>query len=170
MTPSSPPPTGPKLPAGFSWERVTAKSIGTTAGFRLAAPSAWLLTPGLHSVIKPLVGNSKLIVDMAPFAVSGPVREARRLQGSAIAHNRFRNYHLLAITGGTFHGWPAATWTFWWRPLNGARIDVTRIIFTAHTSAGPQPYVLSMSAPAPHATAAAKVFKIARRTFRPLPG
>ena len=45
-TASSPPPSGPKLPPGCSWERVTAKSAGTTAGFRLAAPSSWLLTPG----------------------------------------------------------------------------------------------------------------------------
>ncbi len=169
-TASSPPPTGPKLPPGFSLERVSAKSIGTTAGFRLAAPTAWLLTPALHTVIRPQAGSSKLMIDMAPFAVSAPLREARRLQASAIAHKRYRNYHLVSIAGGTFHTWPAATWTFWWRPANGARIDVTEIIFTAHTSAGPQPYVLSMSAPATHAAAAAKIFNVAKRTFRPLPG
>ena len=149
---------------------MTAKQAGTKAGFRLGAPSAWLLTPGRHSVIKPLLGNSKLIVDMAAFAVAGPVREAKRLQAAAIAHNRFANYHLLSITRRTFHGWPAATWTFWWKPANAARIEVTRIIFTAHTSAGPQPYVLSMSAPAPHIAAATKVFTVAKHTFRPLPG
>jgi len=169
-TASSPPPSGPKLPPGYSWERVTAKSAGTNAGFRLAAPSAWLLTPGLHSVIKPLVGNSRLIVDMAPFAVTRPVREARRLQAAAIAHNRYRDYHLVSIAARTFHGWAAATWDFWWKPAGGARIDVTKIIFTAHTSAGPQPYVLSMSAPAPHIAAATRVFRIAKRTFKPLPG
>jgi tRNA A-37 threonylcarbamoyl transferase component Bud32 len=167
---SSPPPTGPKLPAGYSWERVTAKSIGTSAGFRLAAPGSWLLTPGLHSVIKPLLGNSKLMVDMASFAVAGPVREARRLQSAAVAHHRFRNYHLVSISRRTFHGWPAATWTFWWKPASGARIDVTKIVFTAQTAAGPQPYVLSMSAPAPHVGAADKVFTVAKRTFKPLPG
>ena len=149
---------------------MTAKSAGTNAGFRLAAPSAWLLTPGLHSVIKPLVGNSRLIVDMAPFAVTRPVREARRLQAAAIAHNRYRDYHLVSIAARTFHGWAAATWDFWWKPAGGARIDVTKIIFTAHTSAGPQPYVLSMSAPAPHIAAATRVFRIAKRTFKPLPG
>ncbi len=67
-------------------------------------------------------------------------------------------------------GGPAATWTFWWEPASGARIDVTKLIFTAQTSAGPQPYVLSMSAPAPQAAAAAKVFTVAKGTFRPLPG
>ena len=169
-TQSSPPPSGQKLPAGYSWQRVTAKQAATKAGFRLGAPSAWLLTPGRHSVIKPLLGNSKLIVDMAAFTVAGPVREAKRLQAAAIAHNQFANYHLLSITRRTFHGWPAATWTFWWKPANAPRIDVTRIIFMAHTSAGPQPYVLSMSAPAPRIAAATKVFTVAKHTFRPLPG
>jgi eukaryotic-like serine/threonine-protein kinase len=169
-TPSSPPPTGPKLPPGYSWDRVTAQSVGTTAGFRLAAPSSWLLSPGLQTVIKPQAGKARLIVDMAPFAAPGPVREARRLQAAAIAHKRYRYYHLVSITKRTFHGWPAATWTFWWKPANAARIDVTKLLFTAQTSAGPQPYVLSMSAPAPHAAAAAKVFTIAKQTFRTLPG
>src|SRR5258706_11845295 len=39
---------------------------------------------------------------------------------------------------------PAAAWAFWWKPVNGARIVVTKIIFTAQTTAGPQPYILSM--------------------------
>ena len=149
---------------------MTAQSAGTTAGFRLAAPGSWLLAPGLQTVLKPQAGKARLIVNMAPFAVPGPVREARRLQAAAIAHKRYRDYHLVSITKRTFHGWQAATWTFWWKPANAARIDVTKLIFTAQTSAGPQPYVLSMSAPAPHAAAAAKVFTVAKRTFRPLPG
>jgi hypothetical protein len=149
---------------------VTAAQAGTTAGFRLGAPSAWLLTPGLHSVIKAPTQRSKVMVDMAPLAVARPVRAARRLQAAAIAHNRYRDYHLLSISSRTFHGWPAATWTFWWKPADAARIDVTKIIFTAQTSAGPQPYVLSMSAPAPHIASAMNVFAVAMRTFRPLPG
>ncbi|HEX5190874.1 MAG TPA: serine/threonine-protein kinase [Streptosporangiaceae bacterium] len=168
-TSSSPPASGPQLPPGYSWKRVTAQSAGTTAGFRLAAPSPWVLNPGPQTVIKPQSGKARLIVDMAPFAVPGPVREARRLQAAAIAHTRYRDYHLISITKRTFHGWPAATWTFWWKPANAARIDVTKLIFTAQTSAGPQSYVLSMSAPAAHAAAAAKVFTVAKQTFRPLP-
>jgi eukaryotic-like serine/threonine-protein kinase len=169
-THSSTPPTSPRLPAGYGWVRVTAKSAGTTAGFRLAAPSSWVLTPGLQSVIKPKPATSRLMVDMAPFAVAGPVGEARRLQAAAIAHHKFRNYHLISITHRAFHGWPAATWSFWWKPVSSARIQVTKLIFTARTAAGPQPYVLSMSAPVPHLAAATKVFSVAKRTFRPLPG
>ena len=149
---------------------MTASQAGTTAGFRLAAPSSCLLTPGLHSVIKSSVGNIKLMVDMAPFAVAKPLREARHLQAAAIAHHKYRNYHLVSITPRKFHGWAAATWIFWWKPTSTTRRDVTKIIFTAHTSAGPQPYVLTKSAPARFIASATKPFNVAKSTFRPLPG
>jgi len=168
-TQTSPAPKGGELPPGYSWQSVTGQSIGTTAGFRLAAPSSWVMTPGLHTVIMPPVGNARLMVDMAPFAVSNPVREARHLQASAIAHNKYRRYHLVSISSRMFHGWPAAAWAFWWKPLNRARVVVTKIIFTAQTTAGSQPYILSISAPVTHVTAASQVFRVARQTFMPLP-
>ena len=169
-TTSSPQSSGPKLPVGYSWYQVTASQSGTTAGFRLGAPSSWLLTPGLHAVIKSSVGNIKLMVDMEAFAVTKPVREAKRLQAAAIAHSKYRNYHVVSITPRRFHGWAAATWTFWWKPTSTTRRDVTKIIFTAQTSAGPQPYVLTMSAPARLVASATKPFNVAKYTFRPLPG
>jgi len=106
---------------------------------------------------------------MAPFAVQGPLKEAKYLQASAIAQHRYRRYHLVSILAQRFDGWPAASWTFWWKPLIRPRIDVTAIIFTAQTSAGPQPYVLSMSAPDAQAAYASHVLRIAVRTFTPLP-
>jgi len=127
------------------------------------------MTSGLQTYITPALGSARLGIDMAQFAVQAPVREARRLQASAIAHHRYRAYHLVSIVGITFHGWPAASWTFWWKPLSSPRIDVTEIIFTAKTSAGPQPYILSMAAPASHAASASHVLRIALRTFTPLP-
>jgi eukaryotic-like serine/threonine-protein kinase len=169
-TTSSPQSSGPKLPVGYSWYQVTAGQSGTTAGFRLGAPSSWLLTPGLHAVIKSSVGNIKLMVDMAAFAVTKPVREAKRLQAAAIAHSKYRNYHLVSITPRRFHGSAAATWIFWWKPTSTTRRDVTKIIFTAQTSAGPQPYVLTMSAPVRLVASATKPFNLAKYTFRPLPG
>ena len=126
------------------------------------------MIPGLQTYIRPALGTARLGIDMAPFAVQAPVREARRLQASAIAHHRYRGYHLVSIVRITFHGWPAASWTFWWKPLTSPRTDVTEIIFTAQTSAGPQPYILSMAAPATHAAAASHVLRIALRTFTPL--
>jgi eukaryotic-like serine/threonine-protein kinase len=165
---TSPTSTG-GTPAGYAWKSESAQSLGTTAGFRLAAPAAWLMTSGLQTYITPALGSARLGIDMAQFAVQAPVREARRLQASAITHHRYRAYHLASIVGITFHGWPAASWTFWWKPLSSPRIDVTEIIFTARTSAGPQPYILSMAAPATHAASASHVLRIALRTFTPLP-
>ena len=166
---TSPKSAGGTLPAGYAWKSESAQSVGTTAGFRLAAPAAWLITPGLQTYIGPALGSARLGIDMAPFAVQAPVREARRLQAAAITHHRYRGYHLVSIVGITFHGWPAASWTFWWKPLTSPRTDVTAIIFTAQTSAGPQPYILSMAAPAAHAASASHVLRIALRTFTPLP-
>jgi hypothetical protein len=127
------------------------------------------MTPGLQTAIDPQLGSALLGVDMAPFAVQAPFQQARHLQASAIAHRRYRRYHLVSILAIRFHGWPAASWTFWWKPLTSSRIDVTEIIFTAQTSAGTQPYIVSMSAPATHATSASHVLRIAMRTFTPLP-
>jgi hypothetical protein len=110
------------------------------------------------------------MVDMAAFAVVKPVREAKHLQAAAIAHSKYRNYHLVSITPRRFHGSTAATWAFWWKPTSTTRRDVTKIIFTAQTSAGPQPYVLTMSAPARLVASATKPFNVAKYTFRPLPG
>lgn len=55
-------------------------------------------------------------------------------------------------------------------PAQAAQLDVTEIIFTAQTSAGPQSYVLGIAAPAAHATYASHVMRVAMRTFAPLPG
>ena len=165
----SPVTTGGILPAGYTWRSVSALAIGTTAGFRLAAPAAWLMTPGVQTYVRPPLGGARLEVNMAAFAAPGPVKEARYLQASAIAHHRYRRYHLVSILAQRFHGWPAASWTFWWKPLNRPRRDVAEIIFTAQTTAGPQPYILSMSAPAAHVAYASQVMRVAMRTFSALP-
>lgn len=170
VSPSPSPSSGSTLPSGYIWQSESAATAGTTAGFKLATPSSWLLTPGLHTRIAPLVGAIRLGVDMAPFAVQWPVKEARHLQAQAIAANRYPGYRLVSILAMRFHGSAAATWTFSWKPaLSSSRTDVTAVIFTAKTTAGPQPYVLSISAPAPHAAWASYVLRVAMRTFTPLP-
>jgi hypothetical protein len=166
---SSPTTTGGSLPAGYAWRSVTALAFGTTAGWQLAAPGTWQLAAGVQSIITPLLGSARLGVDMTPFTAQLPVKEAKHLQAAAIAHHRYRRYHLISILPTRFHGWPAASWTFWWKPLTRPRVDVTEIIFTAGTSAGPQPYILSMSAPDAHAASAGHVLRVAMRTFTPLP-
>jgi hypothetical protein len=165
-----PTPSQQTPPPGYVWQTVTAASIGTTAGFRLAAPAAWLMTPGLITTIKPATGSAHMKINLTPFAVQGPVREARHLQATAIATHRYAHYHLVSILAVTFHGRPAATWQFWWRPNSSlVAVDVSEVIFTAKTSAGPQPYVLLMSAPATRAGWASGIFRVAMRTFKPVP-
>jgi hypothetical protein len=149
---------------------VTGLSIGTTAGFRVAALAPWIMTPALDTIIRPLAGSARLGINLAPFPVHGPVKVAKYRQAKAIAQHRYHLYHLVSILAVTFHGRPAATWEFWWRPRGSVvAIDVTQVIFTARTSAGPQPYVLSMSAPASRAAWASRVFRVAMRTFKVLP-
>jgi hypothetical protein len=149
---------------------VSAASIGTTAGFLLAAPTRWEMIPGLVTTIRPVVGAAHMKINLSPFAVQGPVREARRLQAMAVATHRYPHYHLTTILATGFHGRPAAIWQFWWRPYSSlVAVDVTEVIFTAKTPAGPQPYVLLMSAPATRAGWASAIFRVAMRTFTPLP-
>jgi hypothetical protein len=148
---------------------VTASSIGTTAGWRLGAPAAWILTPGVQSIVAPAAGAARLRVNLAPFVVQAPVREARRLQAAAIANGTYRRYHLVSILPRRFHGWAAATWTFWWKPAGRPAVDVVEVLFTATTSAGRQPYGISISAPAYRATYASHVMAVALRTFSTLP-
>jgi eukaryotic-like serine/threonine-protein kinase len=164
----SPVTTGGTLPAGYAWRSVSAVTAGTTAGFRLAAPAAWLMAAGLQTYIQPPLGGGRLEVNMAAFAAPGPFKEAKYLQAKAIAHHRYRRYHLVSLLAHRFHDWPAAWWTFWWKPLNRPRRDVTAIIFIAQTAAGPQPYILSMSSPAAQAAYASHVMRIAMRTFSPV--
>ena len=129
-----------------------------------------MLVSGRTSTIKPLVGGMHLTVSMAPLAVPGPCRDAHHLQALAILNHTYRAYHLISILAVTFHGKPAATWTFWWKPSALAKpIDVTKLIYTAKTPAGPQPYIVSMASPAPAANLAAHILHVALRTFTPLP-
>ena len=96
-------------------------------------------------------------------------QEARRLQAAALAKGTYRRYHLVSILPRRFHGWPAATWTFWWKPAGRPAVDVVKVLFTAMATAGPQPYDISMSAPAYRSAYASHVLAAALRTFSPLP-
>lgn len=171
----TPSPTGARggprpLPPGYAWHSVSPASVGSTAGFRLAAPVHWLMYPALVTVFRPPAGSIRMKVNMTPSAAAGPVRRARHAQASATAAHRYPHYHLVSILAVTFHGYPAATWTFWWRPPGSlVAVDMTEVFFTISTAAGPQSYVLIMSTPATRADWASKVFRVAMRTFRPLP-
>jgi len=167
---SNPGSGGGAPPAGYVWDRVTAASVGTIAGFRIAAPAPWVMTPGLNTVIKPAKSAVRLDINMGTWALPGPVKEARRRQAVAKANHRYPQYQLVSIVGTQFHGWPAARWTFTYWPATALNpIDVTELFFTAQTLDGPQQYVMWMSAPSPRATSALKRLHVAMRTFKALP-
>lgn len=152
------------------WDRVTAASVGTIAGFRVAGPAAWVMTPGLNTIIKPVGGAMRLDISMATWEFPGPVREAKRLQAVGRASGKYPGYQLVSIVGTRFRGWPAARWTFTWQSATAVNpTDVTKLLFTAQTVDGPQQYVISMSAPSPRAASALTRFHVATRTFRALP-
>jgi hypothetical protein len=162
------PGSGGGLPAGFQWYRVSAAAAGTRAGFRVAGPSGWGLTPGTDSVIKPATGPGKLTVAMVNWAVPGPVREAKRLQ--AAARDKYPSYQVLSITGMLYRTWPAARWRFEWQSASAANPSVvTEILFTVQTWEGPQQYILAVSAPEPRVSWAEGILAVAKRTFKALP-
>jgi tRNA A-37 threonylcarbamoyl transferase component Bud32 len=170
-TPSqSSPSGGGQPPTGYVWDRVTAASVGTIAGFRIAGPAAWGMAPGLSTIIEPSIGAARLGINMASWPVAAPVKQARRLQAIAKAKHKYRLYQLGSIVGTRFHGWRAARWTFSWQPATALNpTDVTELLFTAQTYEGPQQYVMWISAPSPRAAWALSKFHEAMRTFKALP-
>jgi hypothetical protein len=102
--------------------------------------------------------------------VPGPVKEARRLQAAAIAHNKYPNYQQASIVGTTFRTWPAARWTFLWQSATAANpTKVIALLFTVQTWEGPQQFVLTISAPQPRVAWEESIFSVVKRTFKPLP-
>jgi hypothetical protein len=69
---------------------------------------------------------------------------------------------------GTFRGAADAMWRFGWRQGAG-RVSVSDLLVSLATSAGPQPYAISMSAPRPAAPAARAIFREMLHAFRPAP-
>jgi hypothetical protein len=160
---------GPPPPAGYQWHVVTAASLGTTAGFKIAVPDSWQLTrQGLLTYLDA-PNTTYIEVDLSAFAYPGPVREAEYLQAQAKADDAYPSYHRLLIGPGVYQGVADGIWRFWWQQHGLGRIAVLKILCTLPTSAGKQSYALTVSARAANFAAAHAVFETALRTFKPLP-
>lgn len=167
-TPSQTSPASGGPPPGYVWDKVTAASVGTIAGFRIAGPAGWVMTPGLNTVIKPTSGATRLDINMSPWTYAAPVSQAKHLQVTARSNHRL--YQLKSIVATRFRGWPAARWTFSWQAANALYpTDVTELLFTAQTIDGPQQYVMWISAPSQHESSALAKFNVAKQTFKALP-
>jgi hypothetical protein len=161
--------TGP-APAGYRWHTVTAASLGTTAGFVIAAPDAWRLrTEGQAAYLDPPTGSADFEISLSPFTYDRPVREARYQQATAVAAGEYPGYSPVAIQPADFRGAAAAAWRFSWTQASAGRTAVLTILVTLPTSAGSQPYALSVSAPPEYFAAARAAFGKSLSTFRPLP-
>jgi eukaryotic-like serine/threonine-protein kinase len=161
---------GAPPPAGYRWHTVAAASLGTTAGFVIAAPAAWRLrTHGQNVFLDPPAGRAQIEISLSPFSYERPVRAARDQQTAALAAGKYPGYRKIAIEAAGFQGAAAASWRFSWKPSGPARTTVLTILVTLPTSAGGQPYALSVSAPSASFAVARPVFEKALSTFRPLP-
>jgi serine/threonine protein kinase len=157
-------------PAGYEWHTVAAASLGTTAGFVIAAPDAWQLrTRGQNVFLDPPAGRAQIEISLSPFRYERPVREARDQQAAALAADEYPGYRKVAIEAADFRGTAAASWRFNWKPPGQARTAVLAILVDLPTSAGSQPYALSVSAPSASFAAAKSVFARTLSTFQALP-
>ncbi len=170
-TPGPPPSVnGGPPPAGYVWLPITAKMSQTVAGFRAAVPAGWVITASGVVTRLAAPGGGSLTFDLHAFAVPGPAAEAAALQAPALLSGTYPGYHLISITVSSYHGWPAASWRFQWRP-GGSRTEyyATDLIFIAQTKAGAQDYIISIKAPGPGLVTADSAFQVAKRTFQPTP-
>jgi eukaryotic-like serine/threonine-protein kinase len=161
-------PAAAGLPAGYRWYTVSGASSGATAGFTIAVPDAWQASrQGLVTYLTSPSGGTRAAVSLTPFTLPDPVREARLQRREAIRQGRYPGYAGI-IVPGTFHGAADAWRRFGYRQPVG-RVAVLDLLVSLATSAGDQPYALSMSAPKPDAPAAAQVFQEMLQTFQPAP-
>ena len=157
-------------PAGYQWYQVTAASAGTAAGFEIAIPATWQASaPGLDNYLRPPAGSAFIEVSLAPFTYARPLREATFRQAQAIREDLYPGYRFVALTSGTLLGAPDAVWRFSWRGTGAARVEVLELLVSIDTTAGTQPYALTVSAPAVTFPAALAIFRQVVATFKPLP-
>jgi serine/threonine protein kinase len=158
-------------PPGYAWHTVTAARLGTAAGFVIAVPAQWHThVQGLAVELQPPAGGADITISLAPFTAAQPAAQARQEQAAAIAAGQYPGYRRTAIEATEFRGRGAAAWRFTWRSGALSRTTVLTLLVTLPTSAGAEPYALSVSAPTLHFPAARKAFDTALTTFRPLAG
>ncbi|HMH90714.1 MAG TPA: serine/threonine-protein kinase [Streptosporangiaceae bacterium] len=158
-------------PPGYAWHTFTAARLGAAAGFVIAVPARWQAhVQGQAVELEPPAGGEGIEVSLAPFTAAQPTAQARQEQAAAITAGQYPGYRRTAIEPTKFRGQAAAAWRFTWRSGTLSRTTVLAVLVTLPTSAGAQPYALSVAAPTLHFPAARRVYDTALTTFRPLPG
>ncbi len=157
-----------QAPAGYQWHIVKAATLGTTAGFAIAAPDGWQMTvTGQTAYLSQPGGHGKVAISLHKWVYAAPMREARNVQKNAKLNDP--GYRYGAVRPTDFMGVAAAVSRFSWQPAGRAHrtIVLSELVMLA-TGSGVQPYQMTLSVGAPYAAAAKPVYEKMLSTFQPL--
>jgi serine/threonine protein kinase len=157
------------LPGG--WTTISQPSAANeTAGFSIAAPTAWkATTTGFQTYLRsPADPNTNILIDLTPHTYpNNMVQEAAYIEQQSIPH--FPGYHRIGLHATTIRSTPGAYWKFTW-DNQGVQQEAIDLLFVLQTSAGPQSYALYMTAPKATFDQTRPIFDEQAETFKPLPG
>jgi eukaryotic-like serine/threonine-protein kinase len=171
----SPSSTGAVLPPGYVWHRFTAAVMGTAAGFEIGTPALWLQSvTALSAHLDQAVRGFHLTVDLAPWTHASPLAQAQYLQQKAAKNDAGYKELTLAAIGfkavGGYRSATAAELKYSWTKPSAGNVTELVVLVTLTTTAGPQPYAFTLSAPSATFASANSILSTAMPTFRPLPG
>jgi serine/threonine protein kinase len=161
------------LPAG--WSTITHRAVGTeTAGFTIAAPTAWTKsTSGHQTILRDPAENASTIIDLTRHTYpNNMVTEAQYIRYNSLADGRFPGYSQAGAGFGvaetTIRGTRGAFWKFTWID-DGVTQEAIDLLFVLPTPAGAQSYALYMTAPASMWNQMRPTFDEQAETFAHLP-
>ena len=157
-----------QAPAGYQWHTVKAATLGTTAGFAIAAPDGWQLTvTGKTAFLAQPGGHGRIAISLHPWMFAGAMHEARYLQ--KVAQGNDPGYQFGAVRPTDFMAVTAAVSRFSWLPAARAhRQVVLSELVTLATAAGVQPYQMTLSVGQPYVAVTRPVYEKMLSTFQPL--
>jgi eukaryotic-like serine/threonine-protein kinase len=158
------------LPGGSRLLSVPAPA-GSTAGFAMAIPGTWLVSPeGPVTTVAPPAGLVSLSVSMVPAPVATVPEQIRLLQRRVTVMRGGTAGATPRPAVGALHvaGARAASLLIRAGEPDEGQLVIEDVLFRLQTPAGPQAYRVEASAPAAAWPATRAVLTSALRTFRPV--
>ena len=157
-------------PAGYRTLTVPASESNTTAGFTMAVPDGWGVSPqGTGIIVEAPGGTAFLQIDLIPHTSQDMIAEARYLAAVTQRQGKFPGYTGQIIRPINLRGGAGAAWAFTWLDPSLGRVRALDLMYDASTLNGRQSYSLYLSSVATAWTSNLGVFDEAMRTFRPIP-
>jgi hypothetical protein len=160
------------LPAG--WDTVTHQAAGTeTAGFTIAAPTAWKKSASGHqTILADPAENAKTVIDLTRHTFPNDmVAEGQYIRSNSLRAGHFPGYSQagagMGVFATTIRGTHGAFWKFTWDD-GGVTQEAIDLLFVLDTPAGAQSYALYMTAPASMWNQMRPTFDEQAETFAPL--